>query len=70
MIEQTIQADKSILVPLYHQMSQTKDFSCAECGTSFSSHEGLVKHNIEAHGATIGEQLRQSEEIQRQRREE
>ena len=31
---------------------------------------GLVNHNVDFHGAAVGAQLRQSEEIQKQRREE
>lgn len=57
---------------LYHTMSDGKEsgYSCSSCGVSFSTHEGLVNHNVEAHGAALGAQLRQSEEIQKQRREE
>jgi hypothetical protein len=42
-------------------------FSCDACGASFSTHQGLVNHNVHSHGAAIGAQLRQSEEIQKQR---
>jgi len=45
-------------------------FTCTTCGTSFSTHEGLVDHNVNSHGAALGTQLRQSEEIQKQRAEE
>jgi uncharacterized C2H2 Zn-finger protein len=45
-------------------------YTCSSCGASFRTHESLVNHNVETHGAAIGAQLRQSEEIQKQRREE
>ena len=45
-------------------------FSCEACGASFNNHQGLVNHNVDSHGAAIGAQLRQSEEIQKQRAEE
>ena len=45
-------------------------YTCTECGASFSTHEGLVNHNVNVHGAAVGAQLRQSEEIQKQREEE
>ncbi len=45
-------------------------YTCSSCGASFSTHEGLVNHNVDIHGAAVGAQLRQSEEIQKQRREE
>ena len=45
-------------------------YTCTECGASFSTHQGLVNHNVDVHGAAVGVQLRQSEEIQKQRREE
>ena len=45
-------------------------FTCEKCGASFSAHQGLVNHNVDIHGAALGTQLRQSEEIQKQRREE
>ena len=53
-------------------MSETRkdSYTCSDCGASFSTHEDLVKHNVDAHGAALGAQLRQSEEIQKQRREE
>ncbi|MGH9926608.1 MAG: hypothetical protein ACRD5B_14650 [Nitrososphaeraceae archaeon] len=53
-------------------MSDTGEgnYTCSNCGTSFSTHEGLVNHNVDVHGAAVGVQLRQSEEIQKQRREE
>jgi hypothetical protein len=50
-------------------MTENK-FTCEACGASFSTHEGLVHHNVESHGAPLGEQIRQSEEIQKQRAEE
>ena len=57
---------------LYHTMSEGREsgYTCSSCGASFSTHEGLVNHNVDIHGAAIGAQLRQSEEIQKQRREE
>ena len=45
-------------------------FTCEACGASFSTHQGLVNHNVDSHGAAIGTQLRQSGEIQKQRAEE
>ena len=53
-------------------MSERREgsYTCSDCGASFSTHEGLVNHNVEAHGAAVGAQLRQSEENQKQRREE
>jgi hypothetical protein len=45
-------------------------YTCSDCGASFSTHEGLVNHKVDVHGAAVGVQLRQSEEIQKQRREE
>ena len=51
-------------------MAENKKFTCEACGVSFSTHEGLVNHNVDSHGAAIGAQLRQSEEIQKQRSEE
>jgi hypothetical protein len=50
-------------------MAENK-FTCEACGTSFSTHEALVNHNVESHGAALGKQIRQSEEIQKQRAEE
>jgi hypothetical protein len=50
-------------------MAENK-FTCEACGASFSTHEELVHHNVESHGAALGEQIRQSEEIQKQRAEE
>jgi hypothetical protein len=50
-------------------MAENK-FTCEACGESFSAHEGLVHHNVESHRAALGEQIRQSEEIQKQRAEE
>lgn len=50
-------------------MAENK-FTCEACGASFSTHEGLVNHNVNFHGAAIGTQLRQSEEIKKQRAEE
>jgi hypothetical protein len=51
-------------------MAENKKFTCEACGALFSTHEGLVNHNVDSHGAAIGAQLRQSEEIQKQRSEE
>lgn len=69
-IEETIQPYKCNFATSLH-MSETKGgYNCTACGASFSSHEGLVNHNREAHGAAEGAQIRQSEEIQKQRREE
>ncbi len=45
-------------------------YRCTDCGASFATHEGLVNHNVDVHGAAVGAQLRQSEEIQKQREEE
>lgn len=55
-------------------MSETdrKRYTCEACGESESYylHEDLVKHNVQVHGAALGEQLRQSDEIQKQRERE
>jgi hypothetical protein len=53
-------------------MSEAKRnrYNCEACGEAFYLHEDLVKHNVQVHGATLGEQLRQSEEIQKQRERE
>ncbi len=53
-------------------MSETdrKRYTCEACGEAFYLHEDLVKHNVQVHGGTLGEQLRQSEEIQKQRERE
>ncbi|MDQ3851394.1 MAG: hypothetical protein M3299_01005 [Thermoproteota archaeon] len=53
-------------------MSERREgsYTCSDCGASFTTHEDLVNHNVKAHGAALGAQLRQSEEIQKQRREE
>ncbi len=50
-------------------MSETKRnrYTCEACGEAYYLHEDLVKHNVQVHGATLGEQLRQSEEIRKQR---
>jgi hypothetical protein len=50
-------------------MSETKHnkYTCEACGEAFYLHEDLVKHNVQVHGAALGEQLRQSDEIQKQR---
>jgi hypothetical protein len=50
-------------------MAENK-FICEACGASFSTHQGLVNNNVDSHGAAIVAQLRQSEEIQKQRAEE
>ncbi|GEM_PF-2751051 len=52
-------------------MSEDKGkYACEACGTSFYLHEDLVRHNANVHGASIGTQLRQSEEIRKQREQE
>jgi hypothetical protein len=53
-------------------MSEIREgsYTCSDCGASFSTHQGLVNHNVDIHGAAVGVQLRQSEEIQKQRRQE
>lgn len=52
-------------------MPDTKGkYDCKECGTSFATHEALVNHNVSTHGAAIGAQIRQSEEIEKQRERE
>jgi len=51
-------------------MVEDKKFTCEACGASFSTHQELVNHNVDSHGGAIGAQLRQSEEIQKQRAEE
>lgn len=52
-------------------MSEAKGkYTCEACGASFYLHEDLVRHNANAHGAAIGTQLRQSEEIKKQRERE
>jgi hypothetical protein len=50
-------------------MSEAKRnrYTCEACGESYYLHEDLVKHNVQVHGATLGEQLRQSDEIRKQR---
>ena len=57
-----MQADNTIL-DLYHIMSETGEgsYTCGDCGSSFSTHQGLVNHNVVAHGAAAGIRLRQSE---------
>ena len=49
-------------------MSETKRnrYNCEVCGQSYYLHEDLVKHNVQVHGATLGEQLRQSDEVRKQ----
>ncbi len=44
-----------------------KKHTCEACGESFYLHEDLVKHNVQVHSATLGEQLRQSEGLRKQR---
>lgn len=67
-----MQADKYNFAYALDIMSETREggYTCSDCGASFSTHEGLVNHNVDVHGAAVGVQLRQSEEIQKQRREE
>jgi hypothetical protein len=50
-------------------MSETKRnrYTCEVCGEAYYLHEDLVKQNVQVHGATLGEQLRQSEGIRKQR---
>lgn len=50
-------------------MPETKRnrYACEACGEAYYLHEDLVKHNVQVHGATLDEQLRQSEEIRKQR---
>ena len=50
-------------------MSETKRnrYTCEACGEAYYLHEDLVKHNVQVHGATLDEQLRQSEELRKQR---
>jgi hypothetical protein len=40
---------------------------CEPCGASFHFREDLIKHNVGDHGAALGKQLRNSEEIRKQR---
>ncbi len=60
------------ILHISYTMSETREggYTCSDCGATFSTHAGLVNHNVEVHGAAVGAQLRQSEEIQKQRREE
>lgn len=51
-------------------MPDANRYECEACKISFGSHEALVHHNIDTHGAALGTQLRQSEEIQKQRERE
>ena len=50
-------------------MSETNrtKYTCEACGESYFLHEDLVKHNVQVHGAALGEQIRQSDEIRKQR---
>ncbi len=66
-----MQADKYNYAACYIMSEKGEgSYTCSDCGASFSTHEGLVNHNVDVHGAAVGVQLRQSEEIQKQRREE
>jgi transcription elongation factor Elf1 len=66
-----MQADKyNFAYTLDNSETREGGYTCSDCGASFSTHEGLVNHNVDVHGAAVGAQLRQSEEIQKQRREE
>jgi hypothetical protein len=59
--------------PMVNWMAETNKFTCEACGGSFSTHEELENHFANAHGGAVGAQgtqLRQSEEIQKQRAEE
>jgi|RhiMethySRZTD1v2_1073278.scaffolds.fasta_scaffold176170_3 hypothetical protein len=53
-------------------MSETnsKKYTCEACGESYYTHEDLVKHNVQVHGAALGEQIRQSDEIRKERERE
>ena len=46
------------------------EYTCTACGASFRLREDLIRHNANVHGVPIGIQLRQSEEIQKQRERE
>ncbi len=50
--------------------TQRNRYTCKVYGESYYLHEDLVKHNVQVHGATLGEQLRQSEEARKQREHE
>jgi predicted nucleic acid-binding Zn ribbon protein len=58
------------LIPIVNMPDAKGKYDCKECGTSFAIHEALVNHNVSTHGAAIGAQLRQSEEIEKQRERE
>ncbi|HJU35211.1 MAG TPA: hypothetical protein VJ695_08830 [Nitrososphaera sp.] len=45
-------------------------YTCEECSESYYRHEDLVDHNVRVHGAALGEQVRQSDEIRKQRERE
>jgi hypothetical protein len=61
----------SVMYDIKRTMSESKGkYTCEACGVSFYLHEDLVRHNANAHGASIGTQLRQSEEIKKQRERE
>jgi hypothetical protein len=51
-------------------MSETKHarYTCEACDESFYLHEDLVKHNVQVHGATLGEQLRQRKKYEKTKR--
>jgi uncharacterized C2H2 Zn-finger protein len=50
-------------------MSETKrnEWKCEACDASFYFRDDLIKHNVGAHGAALGVQLRNSKEAQKQR---
>lgn len=61
----------SVVCSIKSTMSEAKGkYTCEACGGSFYLHEDLVRHNANAHGAAVGTQLRQSEEIKKQRERE
>ena len=45
-------------------------YTCEVCGKVFYRHEDLVDHNVKVHGAALGEQIRQSDEIRKERERE
>jgi hypothetical protein len=49
-------------------VSRCNRYTCEAYGESYYLHEDLVKHSVQVHGATLGEQLRQSDEIRKQRK--
>lgn len=49
----------------YNSMVEDRSYTCKACGASFSTHQGLVNHNVDSHGAAIGTQLRPGQAIQK-----